>query len=124
MDEVILVDDYPELSLLTWSRAKREISPQEALALYERNWRFVDRAKMADGEAALIQRLVAQYGKGFCMHWRPSHNAVLAALQALDAGFLADSKCYLGGGTAAVLMLGEYREPAGIRLRPGQKAFV
>jgi hypothetical protein len=40
----------------------------------------------------------------------PRHHAVLQALQAFDAGLLAEARCYFGGGTAVVLLLGENRE--------------
>jgi hypothetical protein len=45
---------------------------------------------------------------------RPRHRAVLAALGALDAGFLERARCYFGGGTRMVLGLGEYRESADV----------
>jgi Nucleotidyl transferase AbiEii toxin, Type IV TA system len=45
---------------------------------------------------------------------RPRHRAVLAALRALDADFLARAQCYFGGGTRIVMALGEYRESADI----------
>lgn len=45
---------------------------------------------------------------------RPRHRAVLAALRALDAAFLARCECFFGGGTRIVLALDEYRESADI----------
>jgi len=41
-----------------------ELSPQEALELYERNWRHLDRAALSDPEAALIDALSRQIGGG------------------------------------------------------------
>lgn len=41
---------------------------------------------------------------------RPAHREVLAALSAMNAGFLRESECYFAGGTRIVLELGEYRE--------------
>ncbi|MCK6434113.1 MAG: hypothetical protein HUU30_09420 [Burkholderiaceae bacterium] len=41
-----------------------ELSPADALNLYERNWRHVDRASMAPAESALLQALVDQPGGG------------------------------------------------------------
>lgn len=35
---------------------------------------------------------------------------IASVLEALDAGLLADSRCYFGGGTAIALRYGEYRE--------------
>lgn len=40
---------------------------------------------------------------------RPEHRAVSAVLQAMDAAFLLECRCWFGGGTAIVLGLGEYR---------------
>ena len=45
---------------------------------------------------------------------RPRHRLVWTALEALDARFLADARCYFGGGTRMVLSLGEYRQSADI----------
>jgi len=39
---------------------------------------------------------------------------VLAALRALDAGFLQRAQCFFGGGTRVALALGEYRESADV----------
>ena len=47
---------------------------------------------------------------------RPRHRLVWKALEALDAQFLADTRCYFGGGTRVVLSLGEYRQSADIDL--------
>lgn len=64
MPDILHIDDYPQLKLLAWNRAVRNIAGDEALALYERNWRFVDAATLTNEEAALIARLTAQYGHG------------------------------------------------------------
>lgn len=64
MADILHIDDYPQLKLLAWNRAVRDIAGDEALALYERNWRFVDTAALTDDEAALIARLTKQYGHG------------------------------------------------------------
>lgn len=45
---------------------------------------------------------------------RPRHRTVLAALRSLNAGFLARTECWFGGGTRIVLALDEYRESADI----------
>src|SRR5262245_27913256 len=45
---------------------------------------------------------------------RPRHRTVLAALDTLDADFLARAECFFGGGTRIVLGLDEYRESADI----------
>jgi hypothetical protein len=57
--------DYPELALLCWNRdPARPIPAEEAFALYEGNWRHVDTDRLTPEEAALIERLVDQYGHG------------------------------------------------------------
>ena len=57
-------DEYPQLSLIAWSRVVREIEEDEAFALYERNWRFVEVENLLPHEAALIARLTQEYGGG------------------------------------------------------------
>ena len=61
---MINVDDYPNLSLIAWNRQRRLIDEEEALALYEANWRLVDVVNLAAEEQALIDRLVRTHGKG------------------------------------------------------------
>lgn len=54
---------HPQLKALAWQMAETtELTPQEALALYERNWRHVDVAALDDDERAFIRRLVAAFG--------------------------------------------------------------
>ncbi|MVF25026.1 hypothetical protein EVC37_26060 [Methylocaldum sp. BRCS4] len=61
----IRLADYPQLNLIAWNRRKDDlIDEEEALALYERNWRFVDEAALDPKERAFIDRLVQQYGHG------------------------------------------------------------
>ncbi len=61
---LINIDDYPELALLAWNRKVRQVAEDEALALYESNWRFVDLESITPRERALIDRLTVQYGHG------------------------------------------------------------
>jgi len=59
------IAEYPQLRLIAWNRKDDDlIEEDEALALYERNWRYVDRAHITDKEQQLIDRLVVQYGNG------------------------------------------------------------
>ena len=37
-----------------------ELSPADALTLYERNWRHIDRASMEPAERAFLQALLAR----------------------------------------------------------------
>ncbi len=64
INDTFKIDDYPQLALLAWSRVVREITGEEAFALYERNWRFVDVGCLNTNETALIDRLTTQYGHG------------------------------------------------------------
>ncbi len=64
-DQPLVPADYPELKLLAWNRdPARPIAAEDAFALYERNWRFVDRERMSDREKALLDGLVQRFGKG------------------------------------------------------------
>ena len=57
--------DYPQLKRLAWQRGGvPRVSPQEALSLYERNWRHVDIAAMDPCERALVSALAQQWGGG------------------------------------------------------------
>ena len=61
----IVVANYPQLRQLCWNRpANTVLDGDEALAVYERNWRFVDESALDADERALIARLVAQHGNG------------------------------------------------------------
>lgn len=64
--EEALVDvrQYPELALLCWNRSDRFVPAREALALYERNWRFVDQARLTARERTLIDGLAQRFGNG------------------------------------------------------------
>ena len=62
---MLRVGDYPQLSLIAWNRRDDDtLSEEEALALYERNWRFVDQGVLTQSEQDLIERLVQQFGRG------------------------------------------------------------
>lgn len=59
----IRADRYPQLHRLCWNRPEGAVlDGREALALYERSWRFVDVAALDDAERALIARLVRAHG--------------------------------------------------------------
>ena len=65
IDELVLdIDAWPTLRDLAWNRADRFIAAEEALALYERNWRFVDIQLLEPRERALIDRLKDRFGAG------------------------------------------------------------
>ncbi|WP_128645079.1 hypothetical protein [Rhodococcus sp. BS-15] len=60
---LIRVADYPQLQAIAWSlRADAEISEQEALRLYERNWRHV--GELSDREDVFVRHLAECYSGG------------------------------------------------------------
>ncbi len=63
-DMVVDLCRYPRLRELAWNRANRWIPARDALALYERNWRFIDPRSLAQEEAHLIDRLKDRFGAG------------------------------------------------------------
>ena len=63
-DVVVDINQWPKLRELAWNRADRWIPAEEALALYERNWRFVQPNELTTEEATLIDRLKQQFGGG------------------------------------------------------------
>jgi len=61
----IRLADYPMLREVAWStEPEAELSPNEAFALYERNWRHIDREAMNCHERNLVERLTKTVGKG------------------------------------------------------------
>ncbi len=61
---VIRIADYPTLRDITWSLTDEYLPAREAFALYERNWRFVDVARLDPKEAHLLQVLTDRFGAG------------------------------------------------------------
>lgn len=63
--EQIRLADYPQLRQLAWQLEGVEaLAPREALEMYERNWRHVDKAALSDKELALIDALSRSLGAG------------------------------------------------------------
>jgi transcriptional regulator with XRE-family HTH domain len=61
----IRLDEYPQLKRLAWHlQGVEDLPPREALDLYERNWRHVDRSGLTEQESALIRALSAALGGG------------------------------------------------------------
>ena len=59
----IRLADYPQLERLAWQyQGTAEVTPAEALNLYERNWRHIEQDALAPNERALIHSLVASLG--------------------------------------------------------------
>jgi transcriptional regulator with XRE-family HTH domain len=65
LPEVIRLDEYPQLRQLAWQlEGVTQLTPREALDLYERNWRHVDRAGLSQKETDLIEALSRTLGGG------------------------------------------------------------
>ena len=55
------LEDYPQLQRLAWQlHGITEVTPQEALALYERNWRHVEPATLDPRERELVDALARE----------------------------------------------------------------
>ena len=63
-DYVLDINQWPMLKDLAWNRHDSWLPAEEALRIYERNWRFVDVDKLDNEEAELIHRLQEHYGNG------------------------------------------------------------
>lgn len=65
LPERIRLADFAQLKGLAWQLHEvDELSPADALNLYERNWRHIDQARMEPAERALLQALVDRLGGG------------------------------------------------------------
>ena len=61
--ETVTPADFPGLRALAWNRdPARAIPAAEAFALYERNWRHVDRAAFTAAERRLVAKLPERCG--------------------------------------------------------------
>jgi transcriptional regulator with XRE-family HTH domain len=59
----IRLADHPQLRRLAWQfQSTGDVTPAEALSLYERNWRHIEQGALTPAERALIQQLVAGMG--------------------------------------------------------------
>ena len=60
----IRIADYKQLKRLAWQlKSTKVISSQEALDLYERNWRHINIKALEEREKKLIQSLLAAFGR-------------------------------------------------------------
>ena len=65
LPEHIRLADHPQLQRLAWQvPGVEELTPAEALSLYERNWRHLDAEQMSPAERALVRALTQQLGGG------------------------------------------------------------
>lgn len=54
----VRIADYPWLKQLAWQvHGPQELTPREALSIYERNWRHIDRSTLSASESSLIEAL-------------------------------------------------------------------
>ncbi len=61
----ISIADYPQLRRVAWSLpGAGDVTPREALALYERGWRHIDPEQMDTSERDLLAALVLSLGNG------------------------------------------------------------
>lgn len=61
----IRLADYPQLKRLAWhAPGLTELTPAEALSLYERHWRHLDREALEPKERALLEALTHQEAGG------------------------------------------------------------
>lgn len=64
LPEKIRLIDFPQLRKLAWQLdATTEVTAEEALNIYERNWRHLDRDKLNAQERHLIERLLTRLGR-------------------------------------------------------------
>jgi transcriptional regulator with XRE-family HTH domain len=65
LPERIRLDAFPQLQQLAWQLpGVEDVSPREALDLYERNWRHVDAGRLTPAEADLVRALALAFGSG------------------------------------------------------------
>ena len=64
LPQKIRLSDYRQLKRLAWQlKGTQEITAEEALDLYERNWRHVHLKKMEPNERAFLEALLIAFGK-------------------------------------------------------------
>ena len=69
--DTIIPAQFAELARLVWNRdPNRAITGQEALGLYEANWRHVDVASLSPQERSLIDSLATRFGGGHLLTTR------------------------------------------------------
>ena len=66
---MVRIADYPQLNAIAWNRPNGDsIDEAEALALYERNWDYVDNNALTPREEAFVHELATNYGNGCFAH--------------------------------------------------------
>jgi len=65
LPSTIRLTDFPQLKRLAWQLGgETELTPKQALELYERNWKHVDRDAMTASERTLVDALIRELGGG------------------------------------------------------------
>lgn len=60
----IRLADYPQLKKLGWQlKDSKELSPDEALEIYERNWRHINIKALSPRERRLLESLLEFFGR-------------------------------------------------------------
>lgn len=60
----IKLAEYPQLKRLAWQvKESAEITPEESLDIYERNWRHVDVTSLIPEEQELLEALAIAFGR-------------------------------------------------------------
>lgn len=87
----IRIADYPGIKELAWQvHGPQELTPREALGIYERNWRHLDPATLSAAERDLVDALRLALGNDSVFE-RPHHRRVARVLEALDGSRLRES---------------------------------
>lgn len=64
LPQKIRLADFKQLKRLAWQlEGTEEVSPKEALDLYQRNWRHLDTKAMDAREQKLLAALLAEFGR-------------------------------------------------------------
>lgn len=64
----VRISDYPQLQQLAWHLPRASVlTPDEALGVYERNWRHLDVEAMDSTERTFLEMLVSTLGKGYLL---------------------------------------------------------
>lgn len=64
LPKAVRIANYPQLKKLSWQIKKtKELSPKDALDLYERNWKYIDVKSMSEKERQLLKILLTAFGR-------------------------------------------------------------
>jgi transcriptional regulator with XRE-family HTH domain len=64
LPDMIRLADFPQLQRLAWHLKAPSVTPEQALALYERNWRHVDHERLDERERRLVDLLARRLRGG------------------------------------------------------------